>query len=109
MPYLESLLTAYQTGLDDRPVISLIVARAALAVATSADDRGRALAAVACALVRERVIPHRSSSLRKIGWASIDTSSVGDACDSHDAHARSGRAGGDSQMVVPVLGSDPGV
>jgi hypothetical protein len=57
VPYLESLLTAYQTGLDDRPAVSLRAARAALAVATSADDRGRALAAVACALVRERVIP----------------------------------------------------
>lgn len=30
-------------------------------------------------------------------------------CDSHDAHARSGWVGGDSQVVVPVLGSDPGV
>ncbi len=60
---------------------------------------------------------HDGGAQREKGGAAVGddvdvldhTSNLRRRCDSHDASARSGRAGGDSQMVVPLLGSDPGV
>jgi hypothetical protein len=81
VPYLESLLSAYQTGLADQPAISLSTARTALTLATHADERGKALAAVACALAREHVMPKHSSSSLDVEPPSMGAPRLRHGCD----------------------------
>jgi hypothetical protein len=75
--YLDALLSAYHAELTNGSNLDVETARAALAEATSAEERGRRLAAVAMALVRESLI-RSGSFLPPANRPPIGTTSVRD-------------------------------
>lgn len=81
MPYLHSLLAAYRDALSAGDDLPLRDARALLAAATSAPDRGRALAAIALALVRAPVMPNNNLSPLAVRRRYLHAPSVRDGRD----------------------------
>lgn len=97
MPYVESLIAAFQRSSRGPLPRSLHEAHWLLASARNAEERGKALAAVASALVREHSMSPQSSLDGTAGTASALTSSVRDACDEIAEGAESKRSGSDSK------------
>jgi hypothetical protein len=62
MPYIELLVAAFLQAVREDPGLALPEARVGLASAQSPENRGKALAAVAVALVRERSMPPQSTA-----------------------------------------------
>ena len=81
MPYIDSLTSAFADASLDPLSIPVEEARVGLASAQSAAERGRALATVAAALVRENCTSSGSSSSSAVDLSPPSPLSVRDECD----------------------------
>ncbi len=81
MPYIDSLTTAFADASLAPLSLALEEARNELALAQSGAERGRALAAVAAALVNESRTSSGSSSSSAVDLSPPSSLSVRDGCD----------------------------